>query len=254
MNEQALAQPCHVYGVVDAAGPADLVVEGLRSEPVRLVRQGTLAAVVSPAPSEGFPPTRSNVLSHQSVLDHVMRSCTVLPMRFGVVAPDAVAVRTLLLEAQASRLQEQLVRVAGKEELVVRGYWREPRIFEDIVAENDDIRALRDALHGEQKRASKAARVRLGRRVDEVLQARREREVSAVLSVLAPLACEHENGKVGAEMMVLDVAFLVDREHRGAFDDAVTALREQFSATLELHYLGPLPPYSFVNITLEANR
>jgi len=51
-------------------------------------------------------------------------------------------------------------------------------------------------------------------------------------------------------MMVLNTSFLVDREQIEVFDADVQRLGEAHAERLVFHYVGPLPPYSFVNINV----
>ena len=248
------AQPCYVYGVVGDGCPGEFTARGLRDERVCIVRHADLAALASPAPPDGCPVTRPNVVAHQLVLQAAMRSCTVLPMRFGVVAPNAQAVRDQLLRAQSARLRELLARVARKVELVLKVSWQEQLVFQEIVAENQEIRALRDSILGQPERETRSARILLGQMVEVDLRARRERDACRILAALRPLAYDMENGKTETEMMVLNAAFLVSAECRTEFDKAVTDLRQEFGQRLAFKYLGPLPPYSFVSISLEVDR
>jgi hypothetical protein len=48
---------------------------------------------------------------------------------------------------------------------------------------------------------------------------------------------------------VLNAVFLVRRDSRAAFDAAVTGLAAEQHDRLHLRYVGPQPPYSFVDLT-----
>jgi hypothetical protein len=247
-------RPCYLYGVMGDGGPGDFTAHGLRDQPVEIVRYEDLAALVSLAPAEGCPVTRPNVVAHQLVLDAAMRNGAVLPMRFGVVAPDARTVRDQFLRAQAARLRDLLALVAGKVELVVKASWAEQSVFQEIVAANPEIRALRDAIVGRPEPDTRATRIALGQMVEADLRVRRDQDSRRILDVLAPLAHDVKNGKNETEMMVLNAAFLVGTRRQDAFDTAVDALREAFGQRLAFRSLGPLPPYSFVSMTLEVDR
>ena len=247
-------QPCYIYGVVGDGSPGEFTARWLQDERVCIVRHADLAALVSPATPDGCSVTRPNVVAHLSVLQGAMQSCTVLPMRFGVVAPNAKAVRDQFLRAQSAKLRELLTRVARKVELVLKVSWQEQLVFQEIVAENQEIRALRDSILGQPEQETRSARILLGQMVEADLRARRERDACRILAALSPLAYDLENGKTETEMMVLNAAFLVSAERRTEFDKAVTDLRQEFGQRLAFKYLGPLPPYSFVSISLEVDQ
>jgi len=50
--------------------------------------------------------------------------------------------------------------------------------------------------------------------------------------------------------MLLNAAFLVDKSQEQAFDATVQALREAQGERQIFQYVGPLPPYNFVDIEL----
>ena len=50
--------------------------------------------------------------------------------------------------------------------------------------------------------------------------------------------------------MVLNAAFLVDRAHGPEVDGAVRKLDEECNDRLMFKYVGPVPPYNFVNIVV----
>jgi hypothetical protein len=90
----------YVYGITAASHPG--LPEGMGGVgdpplPVRVLREGELAALVSDAP-EGLRPKRRELLAHQNVLSEIGADGCVLPMRFGSVAPDDEAVTGVLAE------------------------------------------------------------------------------------------------------------------------------------------------------------
>ncbi len=67
-----------------------------------------------------------------------------------------------------------------------------------------------------------------------------------ILDRLAPLSrAVAENEKKGAHEVV-HAAFLVERTSAQAFDEAVAALRDETADRIRLRYVGPQPPYSFL--------
>ncbi|MFC5972811.1 GvpL/GvpF family gas vesicle protein [Halomarina salina] len=54
-----------------------------------------------------------------------------------------------------------------------------------------------------------------------------------------------------SDRLVVNRSYLVEREEREAFDEAVTELDEEYD-DLTLQYTGPWAPYNFVDIAIEA--
>jgi len=74
----------HVYGVAAAATTLLRDLRGRQEAPVRLIVNGDLAAVVSEIDADARV-RRDDLLAHARVLETLVESGTVLPMRFGVV-------------------------------------------------------------------------------------------------------------------------------------------------------------------------
>ncbi len=91
-------------------------------------------------------------------------------------------------------------------------------------------------------------RIELGRRVEAALAGRRDAEQSAILAELVPLAERHESLLAHDEDMILNHAFLVPRAAEAGFDAAVARLAERSGDRLEFRYVGPVPPFNFVNL------
>ena len=53
--------------------------------------------------------------------------------------------------------------------------------------------------------------------------------------------------------MILNAAFLVDRVNVKEFDDRVQDLDRKKNGDTTLRYVGPVPPFNFVNIVVEWN-
>ncbi|MFC0527414.1 GvpL/GvpF family gas vesicle protein [Phytohabitans kaempferiae] len=110
----------YVFGVVAAdhpASPADLVGLGGPDTPLWRVPASATAAVVAAAP--GWLRARPrDLLAHQLVLDCLWQGGPVLPVRYGVVAPNEETLRAEL-RRWTVRHMEGLARVAGRMQLDV---------------------------------------------------------------------------------------------------------------------------------------
>jgi signal transduction histidine kinase len=215
---------------------------------VRILTYDDLAAVVSDATQAQYAISRENLLAHQRVVTQAMTRSDVLPVSFGTVAESDRQVQEQLLQGMADELHQALAYVAGRIELALSVLWNEERLFAEVVAENDDIRALRDSLAGQPPEATHYERVQLGERVAAAIQRKSEVEAASLLDALEPLAVETRVNDNLSDMMLLNAAFLVDKSQEQAFDARVQALGEAQAGRKIFRYLGPLPPYTFVNI------
>lgn len=258
MNTTSSRPATYIYGVALAepfrTGHPPLRVPGIggRGAPVRTIVLNDLAAVVSDVPGLRIDLGRENLLGHQQVLDEVLRRSDVLPFSFGTVAASDDEVREVLLRHGYGALREQLEYVRGRVELEVKVFWEQTRLFAEIVQESEEIRALRDTIPLLPEEEATAERIRLGQLTESEIDAKSQGEADGVLDVLEPVAVEVLVSPNLKDTMLLNAAFLVERSREGAFDGAVSALAAAHAGRLVFNYVGPLPPYSFINLAFDA--
>ncbi|MEU7057757.1 GvpL/GvpF family gas vesicle protein [Streptomyces sp. NPDC046197] len=234
----------YVYGITASSHPA--LPEGMGGvgeppRPVRILKAGELAAVVSDAP-EGLRPKRKDLLAHQNVLSEAGAAGCVLPMRFGSIAPDDDTVTGVLTE-RGDHYRERLRALDGRVEYNVKGSHIEDAVLHRVMAENPDIR--------EQAEANRQAggggyedKLRLGEMVAAAVKAREADDAAEAVRALQPLAADVSEGPESTGWL-LNASFLVDRNTAEDFLAAVEQVRAALPH-VELRVNGPLPPYSFV--------
>ncbi|HEY2479830.1 MAG TPA: GvpL/GvpF family gas vesicle protein [Solirubrobacterales bacterium] len=241
------AQPRYVYGVVrdDVSPPAET---GIAGAPLELVAARKVAALTSVAPDEYLEAGREELLTHSRVLELALEQGTVLPMRFGVVMPDAGTLRKRLLEGHRDELVAQLAEMDGKVEIALKGLYEEAAILREIVAGDAEIAGLRTRIAGAPEAATYYERIRLGELVAAAFAAIGERDSAAIVEALRPHAVAVAVGEPIHERMAVNASFLVDRARLDAFDRAVEEVGRREAARVRLRLTGPLPPHSFVEL------
>ncbi len=243
----------YVYGIVPAAalegrGAFAAAAVGGRGDAVRAVRAGELAAIVSDSPAARYDVSRENLLTHQRVLEEILTFSEVIPAQFGLISASDARVGEQVLEARRDELLAILAHVRGRVELGLKVLWKRERVFAEIVAARDDIRSLRDEMvsgsgHFEQ--------IRLGQLVEQAMALLRTRDAEEIESELAPLCVEMKTNALLTDMMIVNAAFLVEKASEARFDAAVNAIAERNAERLILKYVGPLPPFDFVDLAWE---
>ncbi|MEU8992622.1 GvpL/GvpF family gas vesicle protein [Streptomyces sp. NPDC048558] len=236
------ANGVYVYAVIRAemALPADARGVGSPAAQPRPVRQGRVAAVVSEAPPN-LRARRRDLLAHQDLLLRLSEQGSVLPMRFGMVAPDEETVRGQLAAGEADHMTA-LEHLSGAVEVNIKAFPAQDALA-SLVTQDKKVRRLRDEV---RRRPGYEASLRLGEAVAAALQSRAAEAGRRVLSELTPKARAVAQGPE-VQGCVLNTSFLVNRSDSDAFRRAA----EQFARTnrdrVELRLSGPLPCYSFVS-------
>ncbi|MEU2597595.1 GvpL/GvpF family gas vesicle protein [Streptomyces hirsutus] len=232
----------YVYGIIASTHPAvPEHLSGVGEGPLRVLKAGDLAAVVSDA-LEGLRPKRRELLAHQNVLSEVGAEGCVLPMRFGSVAPDDNAVTDVLTE-RAEHYKERLRALDGRVEYNVKANHVEEAVLHHVMAANPEVRALAEA-NRKAGGGSYDDKIRLGEMVAGAVRGQEAEDGAAVQRSLEPAA---DAVSVGPESTgwLANVSFLVERDAAANFMAAVDRVREAMPH-LEVRLNGPLPPYSFV--------
>lgn len=235
----------YVYGVTRADVPAPSR-PGVDDSPVQTVERGPMAALVSEVPDEPVPGRAKNLTAHSEVLRAAMDGGTVLPMRFGVLMPDADTVKRDLLEAREKWLADMLDALDGRVEMTVSALYREDVLLREVVSHDREIGALRERVRNKPAAATHFERIRLGELIAAAVDARRSADAGAILDTLRPHADAYVPGDPLHEHMVVNSAFLVRRDSLAAFDAAVERVSAERAERMHFKLTGPLPPFSFV--------
>jgi len=264
----------YAYGIVRSCDVHDLAgarsVHGVSGRAVRTVACGRLAALVSdlPAPAETslddvwHDPDRikSMVLDHHRVLQSVIESRTVLPVRFGAVFSDDDGVATALVQHRQA-LVDALERVDGAREWGVKIFCDRDVLGLRLKRDSDAVRVAH-----EQIEAASAGRAFFLRRQleqcigQEIRQAMircvtdSHQRLSAAARATATLSIQPPAIHRRADEMVWNGAYLVARERETRFFAVIDAVRDVCRRSGFDHELsGPWAPCSFADYRLGAS-
>ena len=240
----------YLYGIIRTDEERNFGPIGLGGRGVESIAYGDLSAVISNAPMGKYVVNKENLLAHQRVLERVMNDHAVLPVRFCTVAANAEEIRRLL-ERQYKELKHLLRDLDGKVELGVKAVWRDMNlIFQEILDENEEIKRLKAEIADKPARQTHNQRIAIGEMVQAALDAKKEREGHELLNGMKRISVDHRLGKSIGDKMLLNAAFLVDRAREREFDDLMERLDLRHRDRMKFVYVGPVPPYNFVNVTL----
>jgi hypothetical protein len=233
----------YIYAVLrsEHPDPRDTPGVGDDSSPVRLVRRGQVAAAVSDAP-EPLVGRRRDLLSHSRVVEHLWGQGPVLPMRFGIVAPDEASLRADVLDDPTGRLLSRLSYLTDRVEMSIKAWHHEETVLREVVQEHREVAALQARI---RRGGTYNDRIRLGELVAGAVEAKQAVDGERLLRQLTPAAVEVRPG-APVDGALLNAAFLVDRNGIEEFGIATSRIEELEGERLTVRAAGPLPPYSFV--------
>ncbi|RQG95920.1 GvpL/GvpF family gas vesicle protein [Natrarchaeobius chitinivorans] len=109
--------------------------------------------------------------------------------------------------------------------------------------------AFRRALNDVEGRVELGVKVVSEEDADVDADAVRER----VADELEPIAAQSVANDLFSDRLLLNRSYLVDREEREEFDEAIARLEEEAEGFM-VRYTGPFAPYSFVDVTIGASQ
>src|SRR5581483_11796128 len=163
----------YVYGIIQSREQVSFGRMGIggSGEMVYVVTHGDIAAVVSRTPVFIFDPTRENALSHEHVIETVMKTHTIIPMSFGTVFRTDDDIREVLRSIYVS-LKDVLKQMEGKLEFGLKVTWDRDRIIEELKKEDEEIRQFHQEITRKHLQSTYFARMQLGRMIDKALEER----------------------------------------------------------------------------------
>jgi len=245
----------YVYGVIESRAPVMFGKSSIGSgtEDVYTVHYGDIAAVVSRTPVFIFDPTRDNALAHEHVIESVMKNYTIIPMSFGTVFRTDDDIREVLKSIYAS-LKDVLKQMMGKLEFGLKVTWDRDRIIEELQRGHEEIHRFHQELTRKHLQSTYFARMQLGRMIDKALAELAASYVREIYDGLRSVCVASRDNKPIGDKMIMNAAFLIQKEREAEFDAAVNRVAQKFGDRLNFKYTGPWPPYNFVNIRLKLER
>ena len=226
---------------------------GGRGDEVYTIHHGPLAAVVSDTPVVVYDPTRDNALAHEHAIEAVMKEFTVIPMSFGTVFRTEGDVVEFLKDTQDA-LADVLRKLKDKIEFGLKVNWDPATVLQEVEQENEEIRRLKEEIMSNRLASTYFARMQLGRLVESALADKSDGYVREIYDSLRDCATASRHNKPIGDKMILNAAFLVERDRAPDFDQRVQEIAQRYEGKLRFQYTGPWPPYNFVNIRLKLER
>lgn len=254
----------YVYCFARARSVGQIACEGVDGrDDVAVLPSASLAAVYSPVDLDEFDGEDAEehladpdwvlprVCRHERVVEAVMQSGPVLPVRFGTVFRSEARLADVL-DAREGALLRALDSLDGTQEWAVKGFADAETVRQWLLAADADLVRARDGLP-ESPGARYFAQRRLDGRVEKALARWRRavadearRRLEPHVREICPLPVRGREVSGRSDDMVCNLACLVASGRVAAFESAAEALEaDRDEQGLAVQVSGPLPPYTF---------
>ena len=140
----------------------------------------------------------------------------------------------------------------NKVEMGLKALWKDmKKIFSEVPEEDKEVRRLKKKAEGKLGEADNNLKITLGKAVKEALEAKKGKEAKNILNVFKRTTIDVRSNDVFGDNMFLNAAFLIDRTREKEFDYLVEDLVKEYDDRATFKYIGPAPPFNFVNIVVK---
>jgi hypothetical protein len=241
----------YLYGIIEEPQPRRFGFSGVEDAEVYTINYQKMAAIVSDTLLQEIDPTRMNVRAHTVVQDELLKVYDLLPMAFGVMAHSDDEVQKLL-ERNYQMLVKELERLASKIEVVLKVFWDQEAMIKELQGERQELTKMKAKINAATSRVeAQNLLMDAGRLIERIAMEWRTKYAEQVYAALKEMAVDARlNAPLGVKN-ILNAAFLIDRAQESGFQKEVYKLDSKYQGKVDFKYVGPLPPYSFVNLKLE---
>jgi hypothetical protein len=240
----------YIYGIVEEPQLRRFSFLGVVEADVYTINYQRMAAIVSDTEFSEIDPTRKNVHAHTVVQDELLKEYTMLPMGFGMVATEDEVRR--LLEKNYEGLTNELNRLADMIEVELKVFWDQEAIIKELQGENQELSRLKVKINAASSPIEAQNLLAMaGKLVENIVLDWKTRYAEMVYTVLKQLSYQAKmNNPVGLKNL-LDASFLIEKSRESEFKEQVYKMDTKFQGKVNFKYVGPMPPYNFVDLRLE---
>ena len=248
----------YIYGIIrQLPDESPLRFKPDDGKDIRIVTYNWLGCVVKHAEEQdyltmGKRAIAKNLVSHQKMIEKIMETHTIIPLKFGTFLNDDMEVNELLDKGE-NLFVELLDTMDGRIELDVAVSWND--LHATIKEIGETSKEILDFKRDVAKNASEdmfQASLRLGAVVKEALDEKRLSLQNEIADRLKSLSLEHQTHDLMEDKMVLNCAFLIPKESEDSFDTVLHELDEKYEGAIDFRCVGPLPPYSFATCEVRS--
>lgn len=242
----------YVYGIIDGEFNVTEELRGMEDESVFSVGSSDIAAAVSVSEKRRFEVTEELLLTHERVVESLMSSHTILPMRYGTVVSNKSEILEII-EARRESIEALIEKVRGKVELGVKVLWNPKPIKQCVERDDSEVEQLRINI---QQSQNKGRRYLMEKLYEELVQRKvksyGEKFISHILEKLSSFSIDQVFVKFPTERLLLSASFLVKKDNVANFEMLVQQFIIEYQK-LSFFPTGPWPPYNFTKIQLKES-
>jgi hypothetical protein len=238
--------PNYLYCISDKKAPIE-DLRGLFDAPIQTFETNGINCYYSSTDKMEVQISRESAMAHEKVLESIMDCVTIVPIAFGHLVGSLDEVREKVVVPQGGKLKETLGFLEGKIELNVKLYWMDMgQVLKDISETTEEIKALKN-----KQNLTRADQIYAGELAAKKIESRKQVWLDTLMGTFEDLCHGHHVCKIFGDQMICNQAFLIDRDRLESFDERVNQFAQTLSENEKVKYIGPVPPYNFVDVRVD---
>ena len=240
----------YIYGIIEASEEKLFDLCGFAAyEEVYTIPYQDISAVVSDSEFvdyTSFPKDQvaRYLLKHQQVIEKVIDSYTLIPMRLGTYAFNIEEVKEILCKGYM-KFKDIFRKIDNKIEIDVVATWNDLNSVIKEIGEEQDVKKLKEESMSKPEGVSAKDQIRIGNLIKNILDNKRERCALEIETGLKDVSIDFRKHDLMDDRMIFNIAFLIDKNKKTEFERRLDELNAIFDEKLNFRCVGPLPPYSF---------
>ena len=265
----------YLYGIIDTAEEKSLGIAGITAYggvyPVRNITEAgqdskisngvytiphqDISAVVSDSQFADYTTLRKDetaryLLRHQQVIEKIMDTHTIIPMRLGTFANNNEEIKEILTKGYRT-IKNIFEGIKESREIDVVATWSDLNSVLKEIAEEEEIKEFKQMLLNKKEGVTVDDQMKIGIMVKNHLNQKREKYVIEIQTSLSKVSEGIKVHELMDDRMIINTAFLISKDKQKDFDRKVEKLNTEFAEKLNFRCVGPLPPYSFYTLEIK---
>lgn len=193
------------------------------------------------------------LLRHQQVIEKIMDSHAIIPMKLGTYAFNVREVEEILSKGY-TMFKDIFRKINNKIEMDVVATWSDLNSIIKEIGEEQDVKKLKEESMSKPEGVSAKDQIRIGSLIKNILDNKSERCALEIETELKDVSIDFRKHDRMDDRMIFNIAFLIDKNKKTEFERRLDELNAIFNEKLNFRCVGPLPTYSFHTAEVKKMR
>ena len=171
------------------------------------------------------------LLKHQQVIEKIMDSYTIIPMKLGTYAFNIREVEEILSKGH-TKFKDIFRKINNKIEMDVVATWSDLNSIIKEIGEEQDVRKLKEESMSKPEGVSAKDQIRIGSLIKNILDNKRERCALEIETELKGVSIDFRKHDLMDDRMIFNIAFLIDKNKKTEFERKLDELNAIFNEKL----------------------